>query len=151
MLAQLIPRKSLLTPSQYIQTHLKDKVSLPTEKKKPTFLTIDNWVHMQTLFWGCDYHNYVHEGVRVCLAGLLNLHCYSSGRLSELCMARYKVSKNWPLKVIDSDTLEKDIVCMVAWKKDEPELKLGFTREFAKGMQDSHKKYVLNSFASLDH
>ena len=31
---------------------------------------------------------------------------------------------------------------MVAWKLGHPELKLGFTREFAKGMQDTHKKYV---------
>ncbi|KAF1346306.1 hypothetical protein EJ07DRAFT_145073, partial [Lizonia empirigonia] len=102
---------------------LKNKIPLCSAKKKPTFLTIDNFIHMQKLFWERDYHTYTHEGVRVCLAGLLNLHCYSSARVNELCMATYK-----------------DIVCMVAWTSGEPELKLAFKREFAKAMQNTDKK-----------
>jgi hypothetical protein len=29
---------------------------------------------------------------------------------------------------------------MVAWKGKEPEIKIGFKREFAKGMEDTPKK-----------
>jgi hypothetical protein len=29
---------------------------------------------------------------------------------------------------------------MVAWKDGEPDIKIGFKREFAKGMQDTPKK-----------
>ena len=32
------------------------------------------------------------------------------------------------------------IVCMVGWLDREPEIKVGFKREFAKGMQDTLKK-----------
>lgn len=34
---------------------------------------------------------------------------------------------------------------MVAWKVGEPEIKLSFKRELAKGMQDTPKKYVTDA------
>jgi hypothetical protein len=34
----------------------------------------------------------------------------------------------------------QDLTCMVGWKDGEPDIKVGFKREFAKGMQDTPKK-----------
>lgn len=47
---------------------------------------------MQELFWQNNHYSYVHEGVRVHLAALLDMHCYCAVRLQEICMAKYKVS-----------------------------------------------------------
>ncbi|PMD21293.1 hypothetical protein NA56DRAFT_658879 [Hyaloscypha hepaticicola] len=34
----------------------------------------------------------------------------------------------------------KDLVCIIIWKDEEPEIKIGFKRDFAKGMQNTLKK-----------
>ena len=34
----------------------------------------------------------------------------------------------------------QDLLCMVGWKDREPDIKVGFKRDFAKGMQDTPKK-----------
>ncbi|KAK3394980.1 hypothetical protein B0H63DRAFT_492051 [Podospora didyma] len=107
----------------YIRNVLRHKIPLSIEEKAPTFLTIENYVHMKVKFWQGDHHNYVHEGLRVYLSCLLNAHCYTGARLQEICMAQYK-----------------DLLCMVGWKDGEPEIKLSFKRELAKGMQDTPKK-----------
>jgi hypothetical protein len=36
--------------------------------------------------------------------------------------------------------IEQDLTCMVGWKDGEPEIKIGFKRDLAKGMQDTPKK-----------
>ncbi|KAH8655514.1 hypothetical protein BX600DRAFT_525660 [Xylariales sp. PMI_506] len=107
----------------YIEDVLRYKIPLSMEEKAPTFLTIENYVHMKELFWQHDYHNYIHEGVRVLLSALLDLHAYFGARLQEVCMAKYG-----------------DLLCMVGWKDNEPDIKLSFKREMAKGMQNTPKK-----------
>jgi len=48
---------------------------------------------MEELLWQRDYHNYVHEGSRVDLSGLLEMYCYTSARLQEICKAKFKVRR----------------------------------------------------------
>lgn len=62
---------------KYIEVELKETVPLSTAVRETTFLTIEN---------------YVHEGCRVDLSGLLNMHTQSSTRLREICHSKYKVS-----------------------------------------------------------
>jgi hypothetical protein len=56
---------------------LRHKIPLSIEEKAPTFLTIENYVDMEELFWQYDHHNYVHEECRVDLSALLKMHCYT--------------------------------------------------------------------------
>ncbi|GAB1318208.1 hypothetical protein MFIFM68171_08418 [Madurella fahalii] len=72
----------------YIQNVRRYKIPLSIMEKEPTFLTIENYVYMQQKHWKNDYHNYVHEGVRVFPSCLLNMHCYTSARLQEICMSK---------------------------------------------------------------
>ncbi|KAK0611658.1 hypothetical protein B0T14DRAFT_413287, partial [Immersiella caudata] len=102
---------------------LRFKIPLSIIENEPTFLTIENCVHMQEKHWKNDHHNYIHEGIRVFLSRLLNMHCYTSARLQEICLAKYQ-----------------DLLCMVGWKDGEPDIKLGFKRDLAKGMRDTPKK-----------
>ncbi|KAL7939932.1 hypothetical protein V8C42DRAFT_339102 [Trichoderma barbatum] len=46
---------------------------------------------MQAFLWEEDFHDYIHEGSRIDYTNLLNLHCFTSARLSELCQAFYEV------------------------------------------------------------
>jgi hypothetical protein len=81
----------LLTRRKYIKDVLRYTIPLSIEEKAPTFLTIENYVNMEELFWQHDYYNYVHEGCRVDLSALLKIHCYTSARLQEIYKAKYKV------------------------------------------------------------
>ncbi|KAK8071921.1 hypothetical protein PG996_005269 [Apiospora saccharicola] len=118
-----IPEEVKLSVAPYVDGELADKLGLSREKRRPTFLTIANYVHLQEQLWTRDHHDYVHEGSRVDSANLLNTHCFTSARLREVCQAVYK-----------------DIICMVGWKDGEPEFKVDFKREHTKGMQDTPKK-----------
>ncbi|KKO96715.1 hypothetical protein THAR02_11181 [Trichoderma harzianum] len=73
----------------YIEGPLADKIGLEKDKGEKKFLTIENYVHMQTFLWEQDFHDYVHEGVRTDYTNLFNIHCFTSARLSELCQAYY--------------------------------------------------------------
>jgi hypothetical protein len=77
---------------KYIEEELKETVPLSTAVRETTFLTIENYVDMKELLWQRDYHNYIHEGCRVDLSGLLNMHTQSSARLREICHSKYKAS-----------------------------------------------------------
>ena len=81
----------LLTRRKYIEDVLRYKIPLSIKEKAPTFLTIENYVDMEELFWHHDYHNYVHEGCCIDLSALLKIHCYTSARLQEICKAKYNV------------------------------------------------------------
>ncbi|KAN0101619.1 Protein of unknown function (DUF3435) domain containing protein [Hyaloscypha variabilis] len=118
-----IPQDVHDSVAPYIQNELRVMIPLSIEEKAPTFLTIENYVDMEEQLWLRDYHNYVHEGCRVFLSALLKMNCSTAARLQEICKAKYK-----------------DLVCMVAWKDEEPEIKIGFKRDFAKGMQNTPKK-----------
>lgn len=74
-----------------IEGPLKRKIGLSTAKRAPKYLTIENYVHMEEQLWLRDYHNYIHEGSRVDCSALLKMHCYTSSRLQEVCMSKYKV------------------------------------------------------------
>ena len=41
---------------------LSEKIPLSREEKPPTFLTLENYVHMKEQFWVDDYYDYNHEG-----------------------------------------------------------------------------------------
>lgn len=78
---------------KYIADVLRYKIPLSIEEKEPTYLTIANFMHLQEQLWQKDHHIYAHEGVRVYLSCLLDMHCYSSVRLQEVCMLSYRVSR----------------------------------------------------------
>lgn len=80
-----------LTSKKCIKDALRYSIPLSTEEKAPTFLTIQNYLEMEELLWQKDYHNYIHESSRVDMSALLNMHCYTSARLREICRAKYKV------------------------------------------------------------
>ncbi|OBT53809.1 hypothetical protein VE04_04807 [Pseudogymnoascus sp. 24MN13] len=120
---QSIPPDVHNSMALYIKHYLRHKIPLLNEEKAPTFLTIQNYLEMEELLWQGDYHNYIHEGSRVDLSTLLKMHCYTSARLQEICQAKYK-----------------DLVCIVAWKDGEPEIKLSFKREKCKNMEETPKK-----------
>ncbi len=62
-------------------------------KKAPKpILTIENYVRMQMQHWIHDGYQYQNEGNRVDNTNLLNSHCFTSARLSEVCQAVYNVS-----------------------------------------------------------
>ena len=62
-------------------------------KKGPKpILTIENYVRMQMQHWIHDGYQYQNEGNRVDNTNLLNSHCFTSARLSEVCQAVYNVS-----------------------------------------------------------
>jgi hypothetical protein len=42
--------------------------------------------------------------------------------------------------VFNANHLQQDLVCMVAWKDGESEIKISFKREYTKGMRDTPKK-----------
>ncbi|KFZ23167.1 hypothetical protein V502_02354 [Pseudogymnoascus sp. VKM F-4520 (FW-2644)] len=107
----------------YIEDFLRHEIPLSIEEKAPTFLTIQNYLEMEELLWQRDYHDYIHEGSCVDSSTLLKMHCYTSARLQEICQAKYK-----------------DLVCMVAWKDGEPEIKIGFKREKCKNMAKTPRK-----------
>ncbi|KAK4178046.1 hypothetical protein QBC36DRAFT_299686 [Triangularia setosa] len=107
----------------YIQDVFRYKIPLWVEEKAPKYLTIENYTAMEEHLWLIDHHNYMHEGSRVDESTLLKLHAYTGARLREICNAKYK-----------------DLLCMVAWQDGEPEIKIGFKRDLAKGMQDTPKK-----------
>ncbi|KAL3952669.1 hypothetical protein ACCO45_012612 [Purpureocillium lilacinum] len=89
-----IPPDVRLSMAPYIEGELAKKLGLPTGKKahkKKTFLTIENYVHMQERLWCNDYHHYVHEAYRLDNANLLNTHCFTSARLQEVCQAHYQM------------------------------------------------------------
>ncbi|KAJ6439078.1 carbonic anhydrase [Purpureocillium lavendulum] len=89
-----IPPDVRLSMAPYIEGELAKKLGLPTGKKahkKKTFLTIENYVHMQERLWCNDYHHYIHEAYRLDNANLLNTHCFTSARLQEVCQARYQM------------------------------------------------------------
>ncbi|OBT38904.1 hypothetical protein VE00_10781 [Pseudogymnoascus sp. WSF 3629] len=130
---QSIPPKVHESMAPYIKDHLGPNILLSKEEKAPTFLTIQNYLEMEELLWQKDYHNYIHEGSRVDLSTLLKMHCYTSARLQEICQAKYK-----------------DLVCIVAWKDGEPEIKLSFKREKCKNMAESQKKPKHPIYERLD-
>ena len=81
----------ILTRRKYIKDVLRYTIPLSIEEKAPIFLTIENYVDIEELFWQHNYHNYVHEGCRVDLSALLKIHRYTSARLQEIYKAKYKV------------------------------------------------------------
>ncbi|KAF4943641.1 hypothetical protein FSARC_14865 [Fusarium sarcochroum] len=88
---QAIPAKVTLSMCPYIEGELADKLGLKNVNREQGFLTHDNFVKLHEKLWFNDHHDYVHEGYRVDNATLLNCHCYTSARLSELCEAKYGV------------------------------------------------------------
>ena len=94
---------SVTNGPKFIDGELADNIGLMKSGKKgedgkkhkkdpKTFLTIENYVHMQERHWYDDFHDYLHEGYRVDNTNLLNNHCFTSARLSEVCQAVYEVS-----------------------------------------------------------
>ncbi|KAH7255156.1 uncharacterized protein BKA55DRAFT_725354 [Fusarium redolens] len=145
-LAVLIPEKEM-----QVMKHFAEFVALGTvgkldkENELPTTDSIrnkmrrfySNWQRKtrQTIpaevtlsmapLWFSDHHDYVHEGYRVDNGTLLNTHCYTSARLSELCQAKYK-----------------DVVFLVGRKDGEPELKLKIQRRVFEWKDDMLEKPI---------
>jgi L-lactate utilization protein LutC len=76
---------------EYIE-HLAEEFGLPNSTKDKAYLTKPIYVKLYEHLWDQDSHEYKHEGSRVDASTLLNIHCYSSARLQEVCGTRYKAS-----------------------------------------------------------
>ncbi|PSN59180.1 hypothetical protein BS50DRAFT_509007, partial [Corynespora cassiicola Philippines] len=98
-------------------------------KRAIKFLTLYNYVHMQQLLWQNDHHTYKHEGLRVYTVALFNMPCYSSSRLTEICVSKCNVG------------------CL--FSTPQPDIQISFKREHAKGRQNSPKKYTLNQVLAV--
>ncbi|KAK3940946.1 hypothetical protein QBC46DRAFT_458631 [Diplogelasinospora grovesii] len=112
-----IPEEVKSSMALYIEGELADTLGLSRLRKEKGFFTRPLYIRMYELMWTRDSHEYVHEGSRVDASTLLNTHCYTAARLREVCGAKYK-----------------DIICMVSWKDNELDIKMGFKREICKGL-----------------
>ncbi|KAK7422764.1 hypothetical protein QQZ08_009389 [Neonectria magnoliae] len=86
-----IPKEVTGSMAPYIEGELAHKIGLKNINRPQGFLTTENYVKLQEKLWFSDHHEYVHEGYRVDDSTLLDLHAYTSARLSELCQAKYEV------------------------------------------------------------
>ncbi|KAK3935061.1 hypothetical protein QBC46DRAFT_424220 [Diplogelasinospora grovesii] len=118
---KIISDEVKLSMAPYIEGELADKIGLSRLRKDKGFFTRPLYVRMYELMWTRDSHEYVHEGSRVDASTLLNTHCYTAARLREVCGAKYE-----------------DIICMVGWKDNELDIKMGFKREICKGLDYNH-------------
>ena len=82
---------SFTNERKYIKYMLRYKIPLSIKEKEPTYLTIENYVAMEEFLWLDHHHDYPHEASRVDCSTLLKMHYYTSARLQEICMAKYKV------------------------------------------------------------
>nr|CAG8993140.1 Unknown function [Thelonectria discophora] len=55
-------------------------------------------------------------------------------------MSAWERETQQPIPKHVHDSMAPDLVCMVGWKDGEPDIKMGFKRDVAKGMQDTPKK-----------
>lgn len=65
---------------------------------------------------------------------MVNVHCYTSARQSEVCQAKYRVGSNptqLPFLALIDFKLQ-DLECIIGYYNGEPDIKLKFTREFCK-------------------
>ncbi|KAK8038354.1 hypothetical protein PG994_015121 [Apiospora phragmitis] len=53
-----IPEEVKLSVAPYVDGELADKLGLSREKRRPTFLTIANYVHLQEQLWTRDHYDY---------------------------------------------------------------------------------------------
>ncbi|KAH6982384.1 hypothetical protein EDB80DRAFT_592848, partial [Ilyonectria destructans] len=89
-----IPEAFKRSMCPYIKGPLTEVIPIKTGKsahKPPTYLTIANFVNMQEFHWVDDFHDYVHDAIRVDNTNLLNPHCFTSARQQEVCQAVYQV------------------------------------------------------------
>ncbi|KID93463.1 carbonic anhydrase 2, partial [Metarhizium majus ARSEF 297] len=74
---QRIPEEVSLSMAPYIEGELADQIGLLRGKQAK-------------FHWEEDWHDYIHEGSRVDNTNMVNMHCYTSARLSEVCQAKYR-------------------------------------------------------------
>jgi hypothetical protein len=70
--------------------------------REPTYLTLENYMHMERQLWERDGHDYRHEASRVFISAKLKLHVFTPARIGEVSEGstrsgtgkglRYKVS-----------------------------------------------------------
>ncbi|KAK3984490.1 hypothetical protein QBC44DRAFT_336862 [Cladorrhinum sp. PSN332] len=132
---QEIPPEIKLSMAPFIDGELAKKIGLikaggknaegkKYKKDSKTFLTIKNYVHMQERHWYDDFYDYLNEGYRVDNTNLLNTHCFTSARLSEVCQAVYE-----------------DLQCILSWKDGKPEFRLKFKREVCKATDENQPEH----------
>ncbi|EHK19894.1 uncharacterized protein TRIVIDRAFT_47098, partial [Trichoderma virens Gv29-8] len=113
-----IPNAIKRSMAPFIKGELQELYGLPKGKdgvREQKFFTIESYVQMQSFHWSEDFHDYVHEGMRADYTNLLNLHCFTSARLQEVCQA-----------------VHEDLQLILAWKDGKPEYRLKFERNFCK-------------------
>ena len=87
---------------KYIKGPLLKKIGLSTATRQPTYLTLENYLHMETQLWKNDGHQYVHDAYRVLISAKLKCHVFTPARIGEVSEGnsrrgtgkglRYKVS-----------------------------------------------------------
>ena len=61
------------------------KIGLSNAQREPHFLTLKNYIVLVKQIWQNDWHEYNHEGYRADFSCKMNLFCFSSARIGELC------------------------------------------------------------------
>ncbi|KAL7940599.1 hypothetical protein V8C42DRAFT_362174 [Trichoderma barbatum] len=125
-----IDKYVLESMAPYIEGELADSIGLLKDvHRTKKFFTIENYSHMQTFHWEKDFYNYIHEGSRIDSTNLLNAHCFTSARLSEICQATYQ-----------------DVVLMLTSYEGQPEFRLTFKRRICKGLRKNQPEHPLAEF-----
>jgi hypothetical protein len=120
---------------QYIEGELADQIGLLRGKQAKVpkkYFTLDNYKILQQFHCEEDWHDYIHEGSRVDNTNMVNVHCYTSARLTEVCQAKYRVSQSAHQLQALINFRPQDLECIIGYYNGEPDIKLKFTREFCK-------------------
>jgi hypothetical protein len=63
---------------------LKKKLGLSTATRPRTYLTLENYMHMERQLWQNDGHEYAHEAYRVYISAKLKCHVFTPARIGEV-------------------------------------------------------------------
>lgn len=79
------------------------EMDLSAERRPRTYLTLENYVHLEKQLWQEDGHEYVHDGYRVLISAKLKCHVYTPARIGEISegSTRRKTQKGLRYKACD--------------------------------------------------
>lgn len=69
---------------KYIKGPLQKKLGLCTATREKTFLTVENYIHLEEQLWRDDGYEYVHDAYRVMISAKLKCHVFTPARLGEI-------------------------------------------------------------------
>ncbi|KIV87981.1 hypothetical protein PV10_09166 [Exophiala mesophila] len=129
-----IPHEVSESVYYYIETELKKKRNLSTERRQPHFMTVPHFIILTKHNWQKDWHQYTHPRSLVQNHAANNLFIYTPSRVGEIFESNMRRGSGRGL-------LYKDVV-FVVFKNEKGEAELAFraTRD-AKGFTNKpHKR-----------